>query len=166
MNGKGSVHAPERRRARGALCSARSAKNSSIGRVFPARNSWYPSRVAFRSFGSRISRSSWISSAEGFGVIFIVRPETLNSTCSPGLMPAFRRMLFRHGDFSFRLEGDSHSQCTPDGRCCFQSTAAGRLRQTSGGRGDAPVCPFRGARLSSRCVHRNRTIVFVRPGKC
>jgi hypothetical protein len=65
-----------------------------MGRLFPARNSSLLFLIAARIFGSRISRSSWISSGVSFGTIVIALPETLNSTWSPGLNHALRRMLF------------------------------------------------------------------------
>lgn len=82
------------RRLRLGARAARSANNSSIGRLFPAKNSSWLFLIASWIFGSRISLSSWISSGVSFGTIVMVRPDTRNSTRSPGLNPALRRMLF------------------------------------------------------------------------
>lgn len=94
MNPKEGRHAPEYQPLGFLRRAARSAKNSFAGRVLPARNSCWLARIAARIFGSRMSSSSCCSSGESLGLMLITRPETLNSTRSPGLMPARRRMLF------------------------------------------------------------------------
>jgi hypothetical protein len=50
------------------------------GASLSGEKSWLLCRIIARILGSRISRSSSISSGVGLGTIVIVRPETLNST--------------------------------------------------------------------------------------